>query len=176
MWTRFLDALCQNWLSVQTSRIAGVEIGLHIHMTMKVLSRRNGCQKAHLERISWDLENCIVSIQVRIEMPFADRKSRQDKWNKRSRSLRRKTKQLAEMTDGQVALFLCDRGGRSEKYISTSPAWNARFENIAVRLKPSTILTELTAERSTGPQNLPQVGSESILPSQTAILLANRSW
>jgi hypothetical protein len=88
-----------------------------------------------------------MSVQDRIEMPVANRKSRQDKWNKRTQSLRKKTKQLAEMTDGQVALFLCDRAGKSEKYISKSPAWNARFENVLVRPKPPAILTELTAGR-----------------------------
>jgi hypothetical protein len=79
-------------------------------------------------------------------MGLAARK-RQVKWNKRTQSLLHKAAQLAEKTDGQVALFLCDRSGKTEDYISKCPVWNARFKDVVVRPKCPANLTELTAGR-----------------------------
>lgn len=97
-------------------------------------------------------------------MGLAARK-RQVKWNKRTQSLLYKAVQLAEKTDSQVALFLYNRSGKIEDYISKCPVWNARFKNVVVRPKCPANLTALTARRQTSSQVLQHAGSEPAPPS-----------
>ena len=80
----------------------------------------------------------IRSKQQRRKRPTVVRnipQSRQEKYRKRTKSLKSKVKELAQLTDGYIALILCDKSGKYETIRSSNKLyWPPSIKSIIVSI------------------------------------------